>query len=74
MSKIYYVETGAGCTLIEAGSIERAVQIVVEEVGTIVGVGTRREATDEDIEWVRAMGGGVPDHPRTKKMFKKTGT
>lgn len=52
---IFYVETGIGCTLIEARNLKSARKIALAEVGTYVGVQTIRKATPEDIAWVRAM-------------------
>lgn len=57
---LYYVETGCGCGLREASSIEQAKRAALREVGTMNGVEAVRLATGDDIAWVRAMGGFVP--------------
>lgn len=56
---IFYVETGIGCALIKASSIDQAEKKVISEVGTYNGVQRIRVATEEDIAWVKAMGGLV---------------
>lgn len=55
---LYYVETGLGCNLIEARTEDDAKKQTLREVGTYVGVQRVREATKDDINWVRAMQGG----------------
>lgn len=59
--KPYYVTTGNGtCTVVMASSPENAKRKVLAEVGTMTGVTSVREATKEDIAWIRGMGGYVP--------------
>lgn len=53
----FYVETGAGCNLIEAKTAHEAERIALKEVGTVAGVQRVRKATPEDIAWVIAMQG-----------------
>lgn len=67
--KVYYVQTGMGATLVEASTENAARSIVLREVGTYNGIQVSRLATDEDIQWVNAMCGGVPDTPRTRKLL-----
>lgn len=67
--KIFYVETGPDCALIETSTLNAAQKEALLEVGTYVGVQCVRLATDEDIQWVYEMGGYVPDTPRTRKLI-----
>lgn len=58
--KLYYVETGAGCGIRigrNAGAVEKA---ELKAVGYNNGVRLVREATEEDITHVKAMGGYIP--------------
>jgi len=57
----YYAETGLGCCICEEKSLKSAKLLVLREVGTYTGVSLIRKATEEDIEWVRGMGGCIPD-------------
>jgi hypothetical protein len=58
---LYYVSLfGGQCGLIAAKSITQAKANACHDEGhsNVIGV---RKATEKDIEWVRAMGGRVPD-------------
>lgn len=57
----YYAETDMGATLIVAGSVESAHKKARERVGSYNRVHLVRKATAQDIAWVSAMGGVVPD-------------
>lgn len=57
---LYYIETGRGCCIRRARNVEQAERETLREVGTLEGVQLAREATKQDIEWVRGMGGYVP--------------
>lgn len=59
-TKIYYANTGIGCTLLTAVSLPSAKSKAMREVGTRAGVKEVRLATEQDIAWVRGMGGRVP--------------
>ena len=54
---LYYVETGMGCTLIEARSSAHARERALRQVGTYNGVQLVRKATPFDKEWVGGMKG-----------------
>ena len=54
----YYVETGCGCTIINAESEKEAYDKALREVGTFNGVDLVRKATKKDIAWVMSMKGG----------------
>ena len=54
---LYYVETGMGCTLIEARSRAHARERALRQVGTYNGVQLVRKATPFDKAWVRGMRG-----------------
>lgn len=43
----------------EARDIESGKRAILREVGTYEGVSTVRKATEEDIAWVKGMGGSV---------------
>jgi hypothetical protein len=64
---LYYVETGRGCGIRRARSVEQARRKTLREVGTYEGVRLVREATQRDLNWVRGMGGSVPaDYAQTR--------
>ena len=56
--KLFYAETSQGCGIREAETIEQAENKFMREAGlpTII-----REATINDIAWVKGMGGYIPD-------------
>jgi len=56
----FYVETGLGCNLVEARTIETARRSALKEVGAYLGVQLIRKASQEDINWVRTMQGAPP--------------
>lgn len=58
--KIYYADTDRGCALRAANSLAQARAQFNREVGSD-NVQVVRVATQEDIDWVEAMGGEVPD-------------
>jgi len=57
--KTYYAETGIGCTLVEAESEERALHLLLIDVGLCSSVSRIRVATEKDIAWVKSMREGV---------------
>ena len=61
---IVYFESGLGCGVRESKSLEQAKREILREVGTDEGVTLVQKATDENIDWVRAMGGFVPKSKR----------
>jgi len=61
MEKLYYAETGLGCCIREAETLNLARSLVLREAGTCSGISLIRKATEKDVEWVRAMGGYVPE-------------
>jgi len=56
----YYAVTRLGCGVRKAANLEAAYQVFLREAGTCSGVSCLHLATDEEIAWVRAMGGFVP--------------
>lgn len=56
--ELFYVDTGMGCALYRAGSIEAARKAALDDVGRM-NFKSVRPATDEDEGWVTAMGGAV---------------
>jgi len=64
---IVYAETGLGACLTEARDVESGRRAILKEVGTYNGVKVCRKATKDDIEWVRAMGGYVPEKTKRRK-------
>jgi len=65
---LYYAETGMGCCIREATSLQNAKNIILREVGTYNGVKIVREASEADIGWVKGMGGYVPKIPSNKAI------
>lgn len=61
--KLYYASTGCGAYIRLAEDEDDAYEKVLREVGTANGVNYVREATEQDIAWVREMGGYVPKLP-----------
>jgi hypothetical protein len=60
MKKLYYVESEKGCGIRSAETKDEAYKDELRSVGTYSGVRVCREATEEDIGWVRAMRGHIP--------------
>lgn len=63
--KIYYADTDRGCALRTAETLTAARRQINREVGSD-NVGAVRPATENDIAWVRGMGGYVPPLATTK--------
>ena len=59
--KLFYAETGVSCCIVADRDADRARRQVLREVGTHAGVGAVHEATEDEIAWVAAMGGHVPE-------------
>lgn len=59
--KLYYVKTGLGCGIRIGTSEEQVEEEVLREVGTRAGVELVEEANEASINWVRMMGGRVPE-------------
>ena len=57
---IFYVETSLGCALEEAKDAAEARRSQARECG-VNNITRVRKATEEDISWVRGMGGYVPE-------------
>jgi len=55
----YYVDCGMGCTLINASDSDKAEAFAQSLFGLLNGPYWVREATDEDLAWVEAMGGRI---------------
>lgn len=55
----FYAETGIGCCIRTASTIEAARKQLIKEVGTYNDIQLIRPATQEDITWVTAMRGSV---------------
>lgn len=56
----YYVETMQGCGIRSATNIQQARKSALAESGTS-NFKSIRKATKSDVEWVRAMGGYIPE-------------
>lgn len=65
--RLYYFETSIGAGLRLAYSAEQARYQLRKEVGTMTGIGLVRKATEQDIAWVQAMGGYIPEIPDTEE-------
>lgn len=57
--KTFYFESDMGCGLVEAHRLASAERQMIREVGE-PQLRRVREATADDITWVKAMGGYVP--------------
>lgn len=58
---LVYFEFCQGCGIRSAHDLKSGEREILREVGTYNGVSTVRKATDEDISWVRGMGGYIPE-------------
>ena len=58
--KMYYYNCDLGAALIKANDVDSARKKIRSEIGTYHEIDWIREATEEDISWVRAMSGCVP--------------
>jgi hypothetical protein len=56
---LYFVETDCGVGIRRASSLDSAYSGLAREIGEN-NINEVREATDEDIEYVRSMGGYIP--------------
>lgn len=65
--KWFYFESDRGCGIHEDKDIECATENLCFEVGHEF-LRLVREATEEDVDWVNAMGGYIPE---TNNPFKK---
>lgn len=61
MKKLYTYENSRGLTLIAAMNDEDAKILALRDSGPGDAPRNIREATEDDIAWVKAMGGRVPD-------------
>jgi hypothetical protein len=57
---VYYVEGSGVCCLEVARHPRTALNVIKAEFGNHFGPYKVRKATQEDIDWVRGMGGSVP--------------
>lgn len=69
--EVYYAETGIGCCIREAKTIEAARSIILTEVGLYNGIRVLRKATEADIDWVFRKGGQIPGSLLAKKRVEK---
>lgn len=68
---VYYAETGAGCFIREARTLEMARAIILTEVGLFNGIRVLRKATEADIDWVFGKGGQVPEKLLARRRVEK---
>jgi len=59
--KLYYFEADCGCGIRRAKSKDSAYKSIQREVGTMNNIDIVQEATEENIAWVKSMGGYVPN-------------
>jgi len=65
---MYYAETSIGCSIIAAANINSARSQCQREIGTLQSIKLVRPALKKDIDWVRMMGGHIPEpYFRSKK-------
>lgn len=60
-NKLYYIRVVSGACLQVAKDKEEAKEKMLRLVGSLNGVTIAREATEQDIKWIRAVGGFVPN-------------
>ena len=60
MKRLYYAVTDRGCCIRKAENIEQARKLIIREVGEY-GVKSVSPAKQSDIDWVKGMGGKIPD-------------
>jgi len=58
--KMFYYDCDFGASLIKAEDITSARKKIRSEIGTYPQINWIREATKEDIDWVKGMGGRIP--------------
>lgn len=60
---LYYFESDSGCGIRSLSKLSQqaARAELLKEVGTFNGLRVFRKATDDDIAWVKAMGGYIPE-------------
>lgn len=69
--KIFYAETGVGCCIREAKTIETARACILAEVGASNGIRLLRVATVADVDHILRNGGKVPNNVLTKIRLEK---
>lgn len=69
---IFYVDCTYSCCLIEASSRKQALEDAYYDEGRN-NVNSVREATPEDVQWIAAIGGYVPDAAKAMLLKKKKG-
>lgn len=69
MSKLFYISTNRGAGIREARGLKSALAQTRREVG-YGNVKEVREASEQDIAWVRGMGGYVPRIVRGPRQGK----
>ncbi len=68
---LYYFECDMGCGIRVATNLRQAESRIRREVGTFGDARNIRKATKRDIDWVRGMGGHVPDDPVARAAIAK---
>ncbi len=69
--EIFYAETGIGCCIREAPTLEDARSIILTEVGLYNGIRKLRKATEADIDYVFRKGGQIPRSLFARKLVEK---
>ncbi len=65
--KPFYVSFAAGCTVVYAKTSHSAAAWARREFGSSSGPYKAKEATKEDIDWVRGFGGRIHNEPAPKQ-------
>ena len=69
--EVFYAETGMGCCIREAKTMEAVRAIILAEVGLYNGIRVLRKATESDIDWVFRKGGQIPGKLMAQKRVEK---
>ena len=59
--KYFYVETPVGCGIRVGYDKDCVTRGELKRIGSYIGVMEVREATVNDINWVKSMGGAIPE-------------
>jgi hypothetical protein len=65
---LVYAECGCGACIRDYPNLESAEKGILKEVGTREGVSICRWATQNDLNWVKAMGGMIPTGKLKKQI------
>jgi len=71
---LYTVEFGHNIGLRDGASARQVLRAITAEEGTNAGPFNVRRATRADVDWVRGMGGEVPEYDPKRLALKAAGS